>query len=374
MHFKVNRSALARELALLSGVVEARTTIPILSNVLLSTDGHRLNLAAADLERAISCGVDAEVIEGGAITLPAKRLTEYVKACQAEEIAISVDDKNWATVKAGRSRSRMAGTSAESFPQSPESAVNSFTINARAFMRLLNRVRIAISKEESRFALGGALVEGRDGKLLVVATDSHRLAMAETVYHMDFRFLITTMAITAYAKLADSSAGASEVAISQDENNIYFVVGGRTLVSRKLSGNFPDYKRVLPNHTITATVDRGAFGAAIGRVAQFADEWSKAIRVSVSAEGIAISAAQADLGDASELIECEYSGDAPLEFGFNGTYLSDFLAAAESTKVQMLVKDGKSAVELRPMAGAGTEQDPYRATSDYRYILMPMRV
>jgi DNA polymerase-3 subunit beta len=265
-------------------------------------------------------------------------------------------------VTAGRSRTRIAGMSAEGFPELPAMPEAVLTVPVAMFLTLVNRVRLAITTEQSRFTLNGALFDHREGHLRLVGTDGHRLAVAaaDLAGEQPTNFLLPASAIRNLSQLTN---GAESFAISQDDNHLFFRSGDALLTTRKMSGNFPDYQRILPKDSKTVvTVNRAQLAAAISRVAQFADERSHAIRLSLKDGELEVSASTMESGESADAVPCDYAG-APLEIGFNAAYLADFLGVVDAEAVTLHLSEAKAAGELRP-SGSG----------DYRYIVMPMRI
>jgi DNA polymerase-3 subunit beta len=370
MEFTVSRADLVRELNLSQGVVEKKTTIPILSNVLVEADGDRIDLTATDLELGIRCSCAARVKKAGAGTIPARRLLDYVRLLPDGDVQVKIADNHWANLTCGRSKTRIAGMSRESFPELPQMPEPLAEIPMGVLGGLIGKTVFSISSEESRFTLNGALLVLRKGALVMVATDGHRLAMIETSEDLpgvegSYRALLPRKAMLELQKLAsDSSAGAT-VKFSGDENHLFFKIGDRLLLSRKLTGNFPDYERVLPkDQPHSVLLNREEFRSAIERVSQFSDERSRAIRVRVAPGEVKIHSSVSDTGESEESIPVEYSGPA-VEIGFNAQYLLDFMRAVPNEQVAFHFKDPHSAGEMRP---AGEKAD------NYRYVIMPMRI
>jgi DNA polymerase-3 subunit beta len=235
---------------------------------------------------------------------------------------------------------------------------------------MIAKTVFAISSEESRFTLNGALLVLRKGGIVMVATDGHRLAMVESSGELPgitaaFRALLPRKAMLELQKLASDSDPAAIVQFSGDENHLFFKLGDRLLLSRKLTGNFPDYERVLPkDQPNSVTLQREEFRAAIERVAQFSDERSRAIRVRVGDGEVKVHSSVSETGESEESIPAEYNGTA-VEIGFNAQYLIDFLRVVQTDQVSFWFKDPHSAGELRP---GGDKAD------NYRYVIMPMRI
>jgi DNA polymerase III subunit beta len=371
MEFTVSKTELVRELSLSQGVVEKKTTIPILSNVLLEAVGDRVQLTATDLELGIRSSCPARIKKEGAGTVPARKLLDFVRLLPEGDVAMKFLDNHWANITSGRSKTRIAGMSRESFPELPQTPQPIAEIPVRTLALVIARTQFAISMEESRFTLNGALLLLRPEGLTMVATDGHRLAYTQAaqadsgVVHQNYRALVPKKAMGELSKLADSDPEAT-VLFAGDDNHLFFQIGQRMLITRKLTGNFPDYERVLPkDHTLVVTLQKEEIRAAIERVAQFADERSRAIRVQFSQGEVRIFSSAVEMGESEESVSCEYTGP-DLEIGFNAQYLLDFLRVIPQDKVAFELKDQKSAGELRPTGEGINDQ--------YRYIVMPMRI
>ncbi len=370
MEFTVSRAELVRELNLSQGVVEKKTTIPILSNVLVETDANKIVLTATDLELGIRCSCPARVKKAGGGTIPARRLLDYVRLLPDGDVQVKILENHWASLVSGRSRTRIAGMSRESFPELPGMPAAFAEIPIGVLAGLIAKTVFAISNEESRFTLNGALLVLKPGGLVMVATDGHRLAMAESAGEIpgisgSYRALLPRKAMVELQKLAGDADPAAIVRFAGDENHLFFELGERLLLSRKLTGNFPDYERVLPKeHPQSLTVSREEFKGAIERVAQFSDERSRSIRLSAAPGEIKIHSSVSETGESEESVPAAYEGPAT-EIGFNAEYLLDFLRVVADEQVLFLFKDPHSAGELRP---AGEKAD------NYRYVIMPMRI
>ncbi|HVW84907.1 MAG TPA: DNA polymerase III subunit beta [Bryobacteraceae bacterium] len=376
MEFTVSKSDLVRELSLSQGVVEKKTTIPILSNVLLEAHGDRLYLTATDLELGLRTSCPAKIKREGSGTIPAKKLLDYVRLLPDAEITVKFAENHWASLTCGRSRTRIAGMSRESFPELPTMPETVAQIPAKQLSSMIARTMFAISMEESRFTLNGALLLiGAEG-LTMVATDGHRLAYVQRSAeqgsngHVSYRALVPRKAMGEITKLADDSAD-PKVRFAGDDNHLFFEFGPRLLITRKLTGNFPDYERVLPqDNTNIARLSKDEIKGAIERVAQFADERSRAIRVQFTTGEVKVFSSSVETGESEESVTSEYSGP-DLEIGFNAQYLLDFLRAVSQDHVSFSLKDQKSAGELQPAAAPSEESGEQE---QYRYVVMPMRI
>lgn len=370
MEFSVSKSDLVRELGLTQGVVERKTTIPILSNILMETDHDRVWLTATDLELGIRCACPARVKKEGSGTIPARRLLDYVRLLPDADVQVKLAENQWASLVCGRSRTRIAGMSRESFPELPAMPEPIAQIPLGALAQLIASTIFSISAEESRFTLNGALLVLKEDGLAMVATDGHRLALMEKQMELSglsgtYRALLPRKAMSEIQKLA-ADDGERPVEFSGNENHLFFRIDRRLLMSRKLTGNFPDYERVLPKeHSHTLVLGREEFKSSLERVAQFADERSRTIRLQVGAGELKLHSSLSETGESEESIPVEYSGPA-IDIGFNAQYLLDFLRSAGEEEIEFHLKDSNSAGELRPRNPA--------AGSMYRYVVMPMRI
>ncbi len=370
MEFTVSRADLVRELNLSQGVVEKKTTIPILSNILVEADRDKIVLTATDLELGIRVSCPARVKKSGAGTIPARRLLDYVRLLPEGDVFFKTLYNHCSSIFAGRSRTRIAGMSRESFPELPVMPPVLAEMPIGVLAGMISKTIFSISTEESRFTLNGALMVLKKGGIVMVATDGHRLAMVESTEELPgvtgaYRALLPRKAMAELQKLAGDSDPAAMVRFSGDENHLFFELGERLLLSRKLTGNFPDYERVLPkDQPHVVSISRDEFRGSIERVAQFSDERSRAIRVHVGGGEMKIHSSVSDTGDSEESIPLTYDGPA-VEIGFNAQYLLDFFRAVGTDEVRFLFKDAHSAGELRA-GGEGADQ--------YRYVIMPMRI
>jgi DNA polymerase-3 subunit beta len=370
MEFTVKKFDLVGELEMTQGVVERKTTIPILSNILCEAKGNRLSITATDLELSIHASCEAKVKKEGAGTIPAKKLLDLVRLLPEEEIRFKLQENHWVHITCDRRNYKLVGMSKENFPALPPFPQPLVQIPAALLADVIAKTTFAISLEESRYTLNGALLVIKPGSLTMVATDGHRLAMVETNHKFEgfsgeARLLVPKKAMTEVQRLAAQSEPDAMVEFAQDESHLFFKFDGRLLTSRKLTGQFPNYEAVLPRDANkTVTLERGELQDALRRVSQLADQRSHAVKFMLAKEGLEISASSPEYGEAKEAIEKDYKGE-PIAIGFNAQYLLDFLAAAPDGPISFELKDEQSAGQLRPVADE---------SSRYRYVVMPMRI
>src|ERR1041385_7322586 len=309
MEFTVSKSDLVRELSVSQGGVEKKTTIPILSNVLLEAKDERIVLTATDLELGIRCSCPARVKKEGAGTVPARKLLDYVRLLPEGDVNMKFLENHWASITSGRSRTRIAGMSRESYPELPQMPETIAEVPIKTLTSMIGRTSFAISMEESRFTLNGALLLMRPEGLTMVATDGHRLAFVQAAQSESgttdkpFRALIPRKAMGELVKLGDDAGEGAKAVIAGDDNHLFFQVGHRLLITRKLTGNFPDYERVLPkDHQHQAKLEKADIRSAIERVAQFADERSRAIRVQFNSGEVRVFSSSVETGESEESV------------------------------------------------------------------------
>ena len=370
MEITVSKFELLRELTATQGVVERKTTIPILSNYLLEAVGDKLSLTATDLDLSLRTSCNAKVRKEGACTVPARKLYDYVKLLPDADIAIKLLENHWVSIRCGRSNTKMVGMAKSNFPSLPVfPSVGVIRIPTGVLRSMIAKTGFAIANEESRYTLNGALMVLKPESITMVATDGHRLAHIERSGEKfegvsgEMKTLIPKKAMDELKSLLDSDVEAIDFA--KDESTLFFRVGQRLLTSRQLTGQFPNYEAVLPKDISKSIALHGEeLGAAIARVAQFADERSRAVRLRLEKGELKISASSTETGESEDSIEVAYDGD-PIAIGFNAQYLIDFIRATGSCDVKLELKDAQSAGQLRPAEG-----EDYK----YRYIVMPMRI
>ena len=370
MEITGSKFELLRELTATQGVVERKTTIPILSNYLFEAAGDKLSLTATDLDLSLRTSCNAKVKKEGACTIPARKLYDYVKLLPDADITIRLLENHWVSIRCGRSNTKMVGMARSNFPSLPVfPSAGVIKIPAAVLRSMISKTGFAIASEESRYTLNGALMVLKPESITMVATDGHRLAHVERVGEKfegvsgEMKTLIPKKAMDELKSLLDSDI--ETIDFAKDESTLFFRVGPRLLTSRQLTGQFPNYEAVLPKDISKSIALHGEeLGAAIARVAQFADERSRAVRLRLEKGELKISASSTETGESEDSLEVAYDGE-PMAIGFNAQYLMDFIKATGSGEVKLELKDAQSAGQLRPAEG-----EDYK----YRYIVMPMRI
>ena len=371
MEITVSKFELLRELTATQGVVERKTTFAILSNYLFEAGADRLSLTATDLDLSLRTSCNAKVKKEGSCTIPARKLHDYVKLLPDADITIKLLENHWVSIRCGRSNTKMVGMARSNFPSLPAfPTAGVVKIPAGVLREMIAKTTFAIANEESRYTLNGALMVLKPESITMVATDGHRLAHIERGGEKfegvsgEMKTLVPKKAMDEIKSLLDST-DVEAIDFAKDESTLFFRIGPRLLTSRQLTGQFPNYEAVLPkDNNKSVTVNCDDLTGAIQRVAQFADERSRAVRMKIEKGELKISASSTETGESEDSIETNYNGDS-VTIGFNAAYLIDFLKATGSGEVRMEFKDAQSAGQLRPAEG-----DDYK----YRYIVMPMRI
>lgn len=368
MKFTVDRNSLLNELNLVQGVIEKKSTIPILSNILLEASGEHLDIAATDLDVTIRCGCSASVKDEGTTTVSARRLFDIARLLpDSAEIEFSLLENDWVELRSGNSEYKIVALPKENFPSIPEAAPATATIAGSLLRNMIQRTMFAITQEESRYSLNGALLTLLPGEIRMVATDGHRLALVSKSTETpgldgEVKALIPRKTLVEIMKLIGEVD--SVVEFGRDENHLFFTVGNKRLVSRILAGQFPNYELVIPRendkYVVAATK---ALGDGIRRAAIMSDEKLRAIRLSFRSGVLELTASSAEAGEAREVVPIEYEGPG-IEIGFNPLYLLDFVSACGSDSISISIKDSETQGLLRPVGSAEL---------DYRYVVMPMK-
>lgn len=378
MELVVRKSDLLRELQLFQGIVERKNTIPILANVLLEADGKEVRMLATDLEVGLRSRCEAVVGKSGSLTLPAKKLFEIVKALPESDIRIE-SDKSGVKVAAERFDSRIQTLPREDFPTLPDPAGTwSATLPREALRTMIPKTQFAITGEDTRYFLNGALFVLEGGTMSLVATDGHRLALVQVPRGVsegkdgkkgkaaagdDVRVILPRKTLNELQRLL--SEGEDDVRFEKGENHLFFEVGGRVLISRVIDGQFPAFERVIPKNTDKKIdFDRDRLTSAVRRVELLSNERSRAVKFQIDRGKVEITSSSPELGEAHEVIMVEYEG-APMQICFNARYVLEFLSAVETDVVSLAFKDEMSQAVMTPVNAEGYE---------YTYVIMPMRI
>jgi len=379
MELVVRKTDLLRELQLFQGIVERKNTIPILANVLLEANGTEVKMLATDLEVGLRSKCTASISKSGSLTLPAKKLYEIVKALPETDVRIE-EDRGGVKVAAERFESRMQTLPREDFPTLPEaSGTVSATLGRDAIRQMIAKTQFAITGEDTRYFLNGALFLLRPDSMGLVSTDGHRLAHITMARDGDKgkgkaskadaaadenRVILPRKTLLELGRLL-AETGEGDILYERGENHLFFQVGDRLLISRMIDGQFPAFERVIPkNNDKHVEFDRDRLTSAVKRVALLSNERSRAVKFQIDKGKVEIASSSPEFGEAKEALMVDYAA-APVTICFNAQYVLDFLGVVETDSVSLDFKDEMSQAVLKPLGGEGY---------DYTYVIMPMRI
>jgi len=376
MELTVGKADLQKELQLCQGVVEKRSTIPILSNVLLKAADGKLQVAATDLDVTILTSCNAKITTPGGVTLEARRLFDIVRSLPDEDVHIALQENNQMLIESGTAKFRLLGLPAEDYPTLPTvNVTEGYTIPLDELKTMVAKVKFAITHEETRFQLNGALLKMQPQKMEMVATDGHRMALINFPYASagngrkkgnELTILIPRKALDEILRLEAGEEGTVRFGVS--DNQLFFDAADRRLMARMIDVNFPNYMEVISrDNDRHVMVDRERLLSTIKRISLVANERTRAVRFDFAPGKLTVSSTNPELGDARETVPIDYAGQ-PFFVGLNAAYVMDFLSATDTPSVSLDLKDENSQCIGRP---ASTAEDlPY----DYLYVVMPMRL
>ena len=371
MELVVRKNDLLRELQLFQGIVERKNTIPILANVLMEAKGDQVSFLATDLEVGLRSKCSATVAKAGSLTLPAKKFFEIVKSLPETDIRIA-DDKGGVKIAAERFDSRLQTLPREDFPTLPESGgTPTATLDRSAVKEMVAKTQFAITGEDTRYFLNGALFVLKPDGMSLVATDGHRLALVTVKRDgamgradaEENKAILPKKTLGELGRLLSEGDGA--IGYERGENHLFFQVGDRMLISRMIDGQFPAYERVIPKgNDKHIEFERDRLTNAVKRVALLSNERSRAVKIQIEKGKVDVTSSSPDLGEAKETLPVDYAGGA-MQICFNAQYVLDFLAAVATDVVSLELKDEVSQAVMKPVGAEGY---------DYTYVIMPMRV
>jgi DNA polymerase-3 subunit beta len=366
MRFTITREKLQEGLAAVAGSIPTRTTLPVLSNLLIETEDDGIRFSGTDLDTAVSVRVPAEVEEPGAITAPARKLQEIARELPPAPVVVAAQG-DAITLTSGRTRFRLNGLPKDEFPAFPAvSFDSSWKLTGADLNQLISHVAFAVSTEETRPILNGVLWELREGEMRMVATNGHRLAkmtISREGVGGTGDLIVHPRALAQVQKLLGSGG---EVEVGRSENHLGFRGNGVQIYTRLIEGPYPNYEQVIPKDNDKILVaDKAALNGAIRRMAIVASDQTHRIRLSLGGPMLKFSVQTPDLGEASEEMPIEYDG-APLEIGFNANYLLELLRYMPTDEVRLSFKAPERAATMEPV---GNEDTP-----EFLCLVMPLRL
>jgi len=371
MKFIINKSDFLRPLARVQGIVEKRTTMPILSNLLMKTKEGAIEISATDLEVSVKDITPVQSIESeGSVTVNARKLYEIIKAFPDDTIKISSNNDSKVTIKGGKSNFNVMGLPEKDFPVFPtldEQAPHMVKVDT--LKEMIDRTAFAISTDETRYNINGFLLEKTGNKVKLVATDGHRLAVIEKEDDLGLgesaRALLPRKGVMEVRKLLDED-GSEKFSLAITDKNMLVSTLNTTMIVRLLDGEFPDYKRVIPegnNKTIGA--DKADLLTSLKRVSILSEDRIKGVKFNFTDSKLVLSASSQEIGDATVELDINYSdsNNNSIDIAFNAIYVIDLLDSMDEDRVSIHLKDNLSPCIMRP-----------EGSRDYTYVIMPMRL
>ena len=365
MDLKVTKDALVEGIQIVQNAVSQKSSLPILSNVLLEAENNTLKLTATDLDMGICATIPVFVEQAGAITIPAKKFFDIVKALpDGSEITVTMKKNNFVTIKSGKAQFKIIGLPKDEFPQLPQfKDIDAITIEQNIVKEMFILTDFAISRDDTRYVLNGILLMINKDKISMVATDGRRLANvikalpSKTL--VDRNVIIPSKTVQEVKRMLQDEG---EVTIKFSDNQILFSFENCFILSRLIEGEYPNYKNVIPEKTNKeVVVGRETFLSATRRASIFTDQDSMAIKLSISKKKMTISKNTPYLGEAKEEIEISFSGNSDIEIGFNPKYLIDVLKS---------IQDEEIVFELNDSNKPGV----VRRGEEYIYVVLPMQL
>ena len=368
MKFIIEKGVLQTCLGKIQGIAERRSTIPILSNILITGEKNAINIIATDLEIGVMEIIEADKVEKGSLCAPARKLYDIVKELPEERIEVQGGENFWVSIKAGKTVVNLPGLDPKDFPTFPLTEGTAyFNIEASDLLEMIEKTVFAASAEESRFNLNGIYMErvNKENKVFfrMVATDGHRLSMVDKALKSTIEkgIIVSRRGLTELKRVLGNSE--AEIAISLQDNNCIFKTERTIVVVRLLEGEYPDYQQVIPTENDKHIIlDRKIFTGALRRAHVIASEKGEGVKFTIQNNIMEIRSGGPDVGDVQEEINIDYQGN-PIEVSFNARYLLDILNILDTEKVKIELKEELSSGVIRPMNG-----------ENYLYVIMPMRL
>ena len=367
MEVRIDKDTFLDGVQKVQGVVEAKAAMPILSHLLLTTEQNRIGIRATDLEIGAKGYYSANVISKGEVTLNAKKLFDILRELPREEVHLTRDANDWVTLKCGKSKFRLPGLPSQDFPPFPEFSEDSLLeFSSKLLKEMIRKTIFAQSPDETRQALNCLLLERGDGKVNMVGTDGHRLAiiqkdLGDASKGDKLSYLIPKKALIELLKLMDDED--ATFSFSAKNNHMAFIQGDQVIVARKIDAKFPNYQQVLPSdNKLKVQVNRDILQHALKRVALLADEKSKQVRLDIQSGNMTLTTDSTELGEAREEIAVSYSGE-DVSVGLNAKYVLDVLNVIDDEGVVLNLKDQNSSCLITS-----------NGDKDYQSIVMPMRL
>jgi DNA polymerase-3 subunit beta len=371
MQFVISKNIFLEGLSKVQGIVEKRHTIPVLANVLIESINNEITITATDLEVGLKSKYKANVINEGKITVSAKKLYEIIKELPDKEINFNSKNNFWVEIKCDKSIFNLVGLSPEEFPKFPEIELNNSSINKNNLNEMIEKTLFSVSSDETKFNLTGIFIKSdiveNIKKLIFVSTDGHRLSMIQKNYENELDkkylegFILPKKGIIEIKKILENMEEDINIGIS--DNNFCISNEKTTLIMRMVDGDFPDYKRVIPDKgKNSAIINKNLFLHALRRISILSSEKSKGVKINLNKDSLTLTSSNPDLGDAKEEVDIIYNGD-DISIGFNAKYIIDILQVIKNENIIFSLKDNISPGLINP-----------EGDENHLSVIMPMRL
>lgn len=371
MQFNISKDVFLKGLTKVQGIIEKRHTIPILANVLIEAKNNEIIITATDLEVGIKSSYPSDVITEGKITVSAKKLFEIIKELPNKTIKFGSKSNFWVEITCGKSIFNLVGLSPDEFPKFPDISSNSNQVETTILSEMIDKTIFSVSNDETKFNLTGIYIKSGindlTNNIAFVSTDGHRLSMIQRTMSNDIDdkfkdgFILPKKGINELRKIIENSGPTVDIGIS--DNNFSVSTDTSKLIMRMVDGDFPDYKRVIPEKTEnSAIINRELFLHSLKRISVLSSEKSKGVKVNLSNDNLTLYSSNPDIGDAKEEIDVVYVG-SEISIGFNAKYIIDILQNIDKENIIFYLKDNISPGLIQPENDEG-----------YLAVVMPMRL
>ncbi len=366
MRLTISREKLQEALTAVAAAVPAKTTLPVLGNILLEATEKGLRLSGTDLDIGVSTEVLADVEAVGAITIPAKKLVEIVRELPPNPVRLSATGEQRISLECGRSRFKLLGLPRDEFPAFPSVDFGkAWRVKSADLQRLISHTAFAVSNEESRPILNGVLWEVRESETRMVATNGHRLAKMEIPYPglITGDYIIPPKALEQVRRLFPAD---EELEVAKGENHLAFRSPFTSVFTRLIEGPYPNYDQVIPrDNNRVAIIDRVTLQSALKRMAVVASDQTHRVKLSFNSALLKFSVTTPDLGEGQDELPVRYDGD-PIDIGFNGMYLLEILRYMPTEEIRFTFKEPERAATLEP--------ENWSEPGNYLCLVMPLRL
>ncbi|WP_020678236.1 DNA polymerase III subunit beta [Geopsychrobacter electrodiphilus] len=367
MEFKIEKEIFLKALGQIQGIIEKKHTIPILANVHINAKNNELTLTATDLEIGVRSKFSTQIIEDGKITVSAKKLFEIIRELPDKEINFKSKDNCWIEIKCDKSIFNLVGLSSDEYPKFPEfKSDNLLNISSFKINEMIDKTIFSISNDETKYNLNGIFLKYEDEKLSMISTDGHRLSYSftdieEKFILFDKGIILPKKGIFELRKIINKENNNLEISIV--DNNFIIIDENTILIMRLVDGDFPDYKRVIPEKCEnTSIINKNEFFHALKRISVLSSEKTKGIKINFTNNKAILTSSNPDLGDASEEIDISYKGK-DISIGFNSKYILDILQAIDEEFIEFHLKDNLSPGMIEP-----------EKNKNFISVIMPMRL